>query len=58
MADKTINWTLPMLKRFKAAQKAAVVRDDSEFFFEGNEFDVKYAKYIIQHLDSLFKAGS
>ena len=56
MAQKTIAWDQRMLKRFKAAQKAAVARKEESFIFDDNEFDVKYSKYLIEYLDGQFKS--
>lgn len=54
--QKTVNWTPGMLARFKVAYKAAYKQGDknSTFIFDGNEFVVSYAKYLIQFLDSQF----
>lgn len=51
---KEINWTLPMLKRFKRAYKLAKMKAEDPFMFDGNEFVISYAKYLIEYLDSKF----
>ena len=53
--QKMINWTQPMLERFKTAYRAAAPQGkDATFMFDDNEFVVGYAKYLIEHLDSQF----
>jgi len=52
--QKTINWTPEMLRRFKMAYKDAVAAKKDTFLFDGNEFVVSYAKYLIEYLDSIF----
>lgn len=56
MADKqkTIVWTKPMLERLRKAYQKAVADKADTFVFDGNEFVVDYAKYLIQYLDSQF----
>lgn len=54
MADVMINWTRPMLERFKKAYSAALEKGgkDSTFVFDGHEFLVSYAKYLIEYLET------
>lgn len=52
---KTINWTRPMLGRFRVSYNAAVKAGVSVFKFDDNEFVTGYAKYLIEHLDNQFK---
>ena len=47
-----ICWTKPMLERFKVAHKTAVNIKADTFVFDGNEFVVGYAKYLIEYLDA------
>lgn len=55
----TVEWTLPMLKRFKKACAAArkeretnpAIRSTDTFTFEGNEYVVSYAEYLIKYLE-------
>jgi late competence protein required for DNA uptake (superfamily II DNA/RNA helicase) len=51
--QKIINWTPAMLARFKKAYDKAVTEKVDTFMFDGNEFVVGYAKYLIQYLDSV-----
>ena len=51
---KTIDWTLPMLRRFKKAYGRAVADKKDSFVFDGNEFVTDYAKYLIEYLDKEF----
>lgn len=41
-----------MLERFKAAHQVAVKLEDKSFRFEENDFDVGYAGYLIQYLET------
>lgn len=40
-----------MLRRFKEAYKKALDNNDEAFTFDGHEFVVAYAKYLIEYLD-------
>jgi len=46
-------WTRPMLERFKVAHQAAVSMKADTFVFDGYEFVVGYAKYLIEHLNEI-----
>ena len=46
-----INWTRPLLERFKKAYKEANDRNAETFVFDGHGFLVGYAKYLIEFLD-------
>jgi len=59
MNDKAgvINWTRPMLARFKKeyeAQKSAGKGRDETFAFEHHTFVMGYAHYLILYLDLMF----
>jgi hypothetical protein len=49
MPDPVITWTRPMLERFKTAYDAAT---GDTFVFDGNEFVVAYARYLIEYLEA------
>lgn len=53
----TIEWNRAMFKRFKKAY-ALQTDTDAVFEFEGNQFVVGYAKYLIQYLEGVFKLKS
>lgn len=55
-----INWTPEMLRKFKIAYKQALAKvgRNGTFMFDGNEFVVAYAGYLIQYLDSQFGSQS
>ena len=56
-----IAWDRPMLKRFKTAYKAACETpgDASDVFtFEGHEFVIGYAKYLIEYLEGQLYRGA
>jgi hypothetical protein len=51
-----INWDRPKLERFKKAYEKAIVdgaRPNDTFVFDGNEFVVQYAKYLIEYLEGV-----
>ena len=48
-----IRWTRPMLERFKVAHQAAVSMKADTFVFDGHEFVVSYAKYLIEYLHEI-----
>lgn len=50
-----ILWTRPKLVKFKQAYQDAIDTCEGEFIFEGNEFMMGYAKYLIEFLDGKFK---
>jgi hypothetical protein len=54
---KTVSWSKPKLKRFKTAvdhfEKTGKIGGILEF--DGSEFDLKYAKYLIEYLEKHFK---
>lgn len=52
-----INWTVPMLRRFKeeyAKQQAGGKDKHATFKFDGHEFVMGYAKYLIEYLELRF----
>lgn len=49
-----IEWTLDMLKRFKARYKRAVQNSEDVFVFDKHEFLTAYAKYLIEWLEGQF----
>ncbi len=48
-------FTKDMLKKFKAAYQKAIEEKKDTFLFDGDEFLVSYAKYVIEYLESKFK---
>ena len=55
--QKVIMWSPPKLKKFKRAYKAAVGTKADTFNFEGDEFVVGYAKYLIEYLETQVFVG-
>ena len=55
METATIAWNLPKLARFKKAYHSAT---GETFVFEGHEFVVEYARFLIEYLSTAFKGGS
>jgi len=56
---KTINWTREKLEQFKRdfAQAMSTVGPFGTFTFEGNDFFVSYAKYLIEYLENTLSPG-
>jgi hypothetical protein len=50
-----ISWTPDMLKRFKKKYEAERAAGHDQFNFDGHDFVVAYAKYLIEYLESQFK---
>ena len=46
-----IHFDLPKLERFRAAERLARSAYFGEFTFEGQHYDVEYAKLLIQFLE-------
>jgi hypothetical protein len=46
-----INWTPAKLERFREVYSKAAATPDVPFTFEGHQFIVGYAKFLIQYLD-------
>lgn len=57
----SINWTYPMLRRFRVAYAKACIVNNGEmtatFTFDGNEFVIGYAAYLIEFLNGKFGLG-
>lgn len=49
-----IQWTRPMLKRFKRKYRAAVKNNEHLFLFDGHEIMTAYGRYLIEYLDQQF----
>lgn len=48
---KVLHWDRPTLKRFKVIVKMADEVKAETIMFDGNEFDVTYAKYLAQYIE-------
>ena len=48
----TIEWTRPSLERFKKEYNKHKDHPEETFKFEGNEYLVNYAKYLIEYLET------
>lgn len=49
-------WTRTMLKDLKLAYKIACECEMDVFRFEGHDFVVSYARYLIEYLEGQFKS--
>ena len=56
--SNVINWNRARLSRFREAYKAALDSKQETFVFEGHDFVIGYAKYLIEFLDDEFKTGA
>jgi hypothetical protein len=52
---KTVSWDLQKVKRFKAVIQYVEESLASQFEFDGNVYDLKYAKYLLEYLEDHFK---
>ncbi len=48
-----IKWTRPMLERFKKEYQLQHDLNHKQFTFDGNQFLVGYAKYLIEYLEEV-----
>lgn len=55
---KMITWTRPKLERFKVEYAKHKDTPEGVFVFEGNEFVVAYARYLIEYLEYNIKERS
>lgn len=53
--QNTIKFDPFKLKLFKLDYDRAVRERKATFIFQGDEFDTKYAKYLIEYLESKFR---
>lgn len=44
-----------MVKSMRKAYNKAVEADKENFIWDGKDFHTGYAKYLLEHLDSIFK---
>jgi hypothetical protein len=51
----TINWSYKMLQEFKVEQAAAKKAGLLVFTYHDHEWDVDYAKYLIEYLERVFR---
>lgn len=49
-----VRWTRAKLVLFKAAYSLAEELGQTIFTFEGNEYHIGYAKYLIEYLEGVF----
>lgn len=49
-----ILWSPGLLAQFKQAYQTAKDDGSEVFIFQGSEFVVEYAKYLIEYLDGMF----
>jgi len=47
-----VMWTRPIFNRFKLAYARAVKDEAGLFTFDGREYVVSYAKYLIEYLET------
>ena len=54
-AGKTVSWTKSKVKNFRTIIAHAEESKLETFTFDGNEYDLKYAKYLLEYLEDHFK---
>lgn len=52
---KTVSWTKSKVKNFRTIIAHAQEKKLETFTFDGNEYDLKYAKYLLEYLEGRFK---
>ena len=52
---KTVLWNKEAVKRFKRTIQSIQEANGTQFEFEGNEYDLKYAQYLLEYLEGYFK---
>jgi hypothetical protein len=55
MSNENKSFTKEKLKAFKKAYETAKMKAQATFIFEGDEYIVNYAKYLIEYLEDKFK---
>jgi hypothetical protein len=55
MAEPRITFTAGRLIEFKTAYHTAVAAGRETFSFDGNLYDIGYAKYLIEYLEDRFE---
>lgn len=55
MANKMVEFTPSKLRKFKTAYNKAVQSNQETFKWQGDEYVVGYAKYLIEYLEQQFK---
>jgi hypothetical protein len=55
MAENMVEFNAESFKKFKQVYAGALLNNDTKFVFEGNEYLVSYAKYLIEYLEPKFK---
>ncbi len=53
-----IAWTPAMRDNLRKAYDEAVAHESDQFTFAGHVFVTSYAKYLLEHLDGVFKSVS
>jgi len=53
--SKTVTFTRKEYLGLQRAYLKAIKEDVKSFVFEGNEYHVSYAKYLLEYLDSNFQ---
>jgi hypothetical protein len=52
---KTVSWDMQKVKRFKAVIQHVEESREIQFEFDGNVYNLKYAKYLLKYLEDHFK---
>lgn len=53
MDSENVSFSRPKLARFKVAYARAVKENKADFTFDGHDYLVGYAKYLIQYLEGI-----
>lgn len=52
MSDRQVSFDIPTRERLRQAYEAAKAAGTDVFTFEGNEYLVSYARYLLEYLDT------
>ena len=50
----SITWDMPILRKFRRVYAKAVAGKKTTFTFETHEFDINYAKFLLEYLEGYF----
>jgi hypothetical protein len=53
-ADTTVTWTREKADELKVAWTSANEAEKESFMFDGNEYLVTYARYLLEYLEHIF----
>jgi len=55
--DRELSWDSSEVEEFREKYKSAKEKEKKTFFYQGNEYVLNYAKYLLEYID-IKKNGS